>query len=116
EGGRIAFDAEAISEGGSAEVFADKGDAAGVFEGDFLYQQTCRVGDVSSVGPADEGELDGFASGWRKRGGRSLRSKKSGNDTLEDDLCAAPLVGTRCRAVWVIDLRSGALEGEGRDR
>ena len=63
EDGGISFDAVAVGEFGAAEVFTDKGDAAGILRCDFLHQQTCRVGDVSSVGPADQGDVDGLA-GW----------------------------------------------------
>jgi hypothetical protein len=73
EDSRITFDTEAFGKLRCAEIFANECEATGVLCGDFLYQQTCRVGDVSSVGPAHEGELDGFGIGQRKSGGGLLR-------------------------------------------
>jgi len=54
----ISFDAVAVGEFGAAEVFADERDSARILRCDFLDQQTCRVGDVSGVGPADKSDID----------------------------------------------------------
>ena len=95
ENGGIAFDAEALGELRSAEIFADKGDATGIFGGDFLDQQTCWIGNISSVGPADERELDGLGVGLLERSGGLGGGEVGGKDLAENDLGAAEFVGAR---------------------
>ena len=59
--GWVTLHAKLFCQLGSAEIFADEGDLTGILRGNFLYQQTCWVGNVSSVGPSNESESDGFA-------------------------------------------------------
>ena len=101
EDGGIAFDAEFFGEPGGAEVFGDEGDLAGVLGGDFLDQQTCRVGDISSVGPADEGNVYGFTGGLLKGRSGLFCGEIGGEDLIEDDASAAPFVGGRGGAIGV---------------
>ena len=108
----IALDSEFIGQLGGSEVFGDKGDLAGVFGGDFLNQQTCWVRDISSVGPSDEGDIDGFAGGLQERRGGLLRGEIGGKDLIEDDAGTAPFVGSGSRTIGVGDLRCSALEEE----
>ena len=61
---RIAGDAESVGERRGSEVFADEARLPRVFRHDLLHQQTCRIGEVSGVGPADECHRD------RRRGRR----------------------------------------------
>ena len=63
EDGGVAFHPETVGQLGSAKIFSDESNSSRILGGDFLDQQTCRVGDISSVGPADQGEVDGFAGG-----------------------------------------------------
>jgi hypothetical protein len=67
EDGGIALDAKSFSELGGSKVFGDERHSSGVFGGDFLDQQTCWVRDISSVGPADECDVHGFARGLLER-------------------------------------------------
>jgi hypothetical protein len=116
EDGRIALHTEFFGELGGAEVFGDEGDLARVFGGDFLNQQTCWVGDISSVGPADESEVDGFAGGQLERRGGLFCREIGGEDLIEDDAGAAPFVGAGSGTIGVYGLRCRALEeklGEG---
>ena len=110
ENGGIAFDAEALGERGSAEIFADKCDATGIFGGDFLYQQTCWIRNISSVGPADERELDVLGVGLPERSGGLGGGEVGGKDLAENDLRAAEFVGRGGGAAGVSELRGNALE------
>ena len=92
EDGGVAFDAEFIGELGSSEVFCDKSDLAGVLGGDILDQQTCWVGDISCVGPADERDVHGFAGSLLERWGGLLCREVGGEDVIEDDAGTAPFV------------------------
>jgi hypothetical protein len=110
ENGGIAFDAEFIGELRGAEVFGDESNLAGVFGGDVLDQQTCWVRDISSVRPADESDVEGFAGGLQERGGRLFCGEIGGEDLIEDDAGAAPFVSARSGTIGVDGLGLGALE------
>src|SRR6267142_801743 len=53
ENGGIALDAKPVSKFGSAKVLGDEGNLTRIFGRYVLDQQTCRVGYISSVRPAD---------------------------------------------------------------
>ena len=112
EDGGIAFDAKFFGELGGAKVFGDEADLARVSGGYFLDQQTCWVGDISSVRPADEGDVHGLTGGLLERRGRLQRGEIGGEHLIEDDTSACPFIGTRGGAIGVCDLRLGALEEE----
>jgi hypothetical protein len=101
ENGGVALDAEFIGEPGGAKILSDEGDLAWVFGGYILDQQTCWVGDISSVGPADEGNVYGFTGGLLKGRSGLFCGEIGGEDLIEDDASAAPFVGGRGGAIGV---------------
>ena len=104
EDGGVAFDAKFIGELGGSEVFRDERDLAGVFGGDILDQQTCWVGDISSVGPADERNVHGLAGGLLERRGGLLCREVGGEHLIEDDAGTTPFVGGWSGTIGVSDL------------
>src|ERR1700739_1290045 len=66
--GGIAFYAKAVGQFGIAKVFAHERDFPGVLCYNFLGQQTCWVGNISSVGPAHKRERGGPGRSLLQRG------------------------------------------------
>ncbi len=95
EDGRISFDAVAISQLRAAEIFADERDSTRIFGCNFLDQQTCWVGDVSSVGPADESDVHRLAGRVCQFRGGFLRRVVRRQDLVEDHSNSTPFVGGR---------------------
>ncbi len=75
---------ESLRELRAAVVFRDETDLVAELPRDALGQQTCRVGEVSRVGPADEGDR-GPGSGRRgRRAGGRERREVSRQDVVGD--------------------------------
>jgi hypothetical protein len=110
EYGGISFDTVTLGEFRAAEVLADECDLAGILGGDFLYQQTCWIGDVSSVGPSHQGDVHGFPCGALQRSRRLLRRVIGGQNLIENDAGGAPLVEFGSGTVATRGVGLGALQ------
>src|SRR6185369_7587172 len=94
--------AKSVGKFGITKVFTDKRNFSGVLCCNFLGQQTCWVGNVSSVGPADQSERGRTCSlSLYGRSGFERRVIR-GKHLLHDHPCTPPLIGTGGSALGLI--------------